>query len=130
MIAASVPLTGANVHDYVIIDITSAVDAWLDGTQTNDGVALVANSPLNASFDSKENTTMSHPPELDIVFSGNGTITGVTTPSGSGQTGGGTSGTLNLALTNSCGANQVLQWNGSAWACSAPGSGTAPRATR
>jgi hypothetical protein len=51
------------------------------------------------------------------TFPGAGTITGVTTAAGSGLTGGGTSGTLNLALTNTCAANQILQWNGSAWAC-------------
>jgi hypothetical protein len=123
-IVSSVPLTSANVHDYVLIDITPAVGAWLDGTEPNDGIALVANSPLNASFDSKENTANSQPAELDIVFAGGGTISGVTTASGSGLTGGGTSGTLNLALTNSCAANQVLQWNGSAWACAAVGTGT------
>jgi len=123
-LASSVPLTSANVHDYIIIDITPALNAWLDGTEPNDGIALVANSPLNASFDSKENTATSQPPELDIVFAGGGTISGVTTASGSGLTGGGTSGTLNLALTNSCAASQVLQWNGSAWACAAVGTGT------
>jgi hypothetical protein len=48
---------------------------------------------------------------------GSGTITGVNTAAGSGLTGGGSSGTLNLALTNTCAANQVLQWSGSAWAC-------------
>jgi hypothetical protein len=64
---------------------------------------LVANGAFNATFDSKENTTTSHPAELDIAFAGNdGTITGVTTASGSGLTSGGTSGTLNLALTNAC----------------------------
>jgi len=123
-IVSSVPLTDANVHDFVIIDITPALVAWLNGTETNDGIALVGNSSLNVSFDSKENTTTSHPPELDIVFAGGGTLTGVTTPTGSGLTGGGTSGTLNLALTNACAANQVLQWNGSAWDCAAVGTGT------
>ncbi len=49
---------------------------------------------------------------------GDGTITGVTTASGSGLSGGGTSGTLVLSLTNACAANQVLQWSGSAWTCS------------
>jgi hypothetical protein len=48
---------------------------------------------------------------------GDGTITGVTTASGSGLTGGGTSGSLNLSLTNACAANQVLQWSGSGWVC-------------
>jgi hypothetical protein len=55
---------------------------------------------------------------------GDGTITGVTTASTSGLTGGGTSGTLNLALTSACAKNQVLQWNGTAWACASVGTGT------
>jgi hypothetical protein len=85
----------------------------------------VGNSPFNATFESKENTTTSHAPELDIVFAGGGTLTGVTTASGSGLTGGGTSGTLNLGLLNSCSSGQVLEWNGTAWVCATPkGSGT------
>jgi len=58
------------------------------------------------------------------TFPGTGTLTGVTTASGSGLTGGGTSGTLALGLTTSCSNNQVLQWNGSKWACSSAGTGT------
>jgi hypothetical protein len=123
-IVASVPLTTADKNQYILIDITAAVQAWLNGSQANDGIALVGNSPLNASFDSKENTTTSHPTELDVVFVGGGTITGVTTASGSGLTGGGTSGTLNLSLTNACAANQVLQYVGGAWTCSNAGTGT------
>ena len=116
-IVSSVPLTSASVKNYVLVDITAAVGAWLDGTQANDGIALVANSPLSATFDSKENTAQSQPPEIDVVFAGGGTIAGVTTASGSGLVGGGTSGTLNLSLTNACAANQILQWNGTAWMC-------------
>jgi hypothetical protein len=74
-IASGVPLTGALTHDYIVIDVTSAVQAWLNGSQVNDGLALVANSPLSATFDSKENTGQSHAPELDIVFAGGGTGT-------------------------------------------------------
>src|SRR5579862_100456 len=58
------------------------------------------------------------------TFPGAGTITGITTASGSGLTGGGTSGTLTLSLTNACSTNQVLQWSGSQWVCSSAGSGT------
>jgi hypothetical protein len=58
------------------------------------------------------------------TFPGTGTITGVTTASGSGLSGGGTSGNLNLSLVNTCTKNQVLQWNGSAWGCSSAGIGT------
>jgi len=115
-IAASVPLTTADKNQYILIDVTAAVQAWLSGP-ANDGIALVANSPLNASFDSKESTTTSHAAELDIVFAGGGGITGINTASASGLIGGGTSGTLNLSLTNACAANQVLQWNGTAWVC-------------
>ena len=122
-IAASVPLTTTSKLDYVEVDITQAVVEWLNGT-ANDGIALVANSPLVATFDSKEATTTSHPAELNIVFASGGTITGITTASGSGLIGGGTSGTLNLSLINTCSANQVLQWNGTAWACASAGAGT------
>lgn len=124
-IASSVSITTADKNQYILVNITPAVQAWLSGGQTNDGIALVANGTFNATFDSKENTTTSHPPELDIVFAGGGTITGVTTASASGLTGGGTSGKLNLSLLNTCSSGQVLQWNGSAWVCANPkGSGT------
>jgi hypothetical protein len=122
-IAASVPLVTADKNQFILIDVTEAVQAWLSGT-ANDGIALVANGTTNATFDSKESTSTSHAPELDIVFAGGGTLTGVTTASGSGLTGGGTSGTLNLSLSNSCAANQVLQYNGTSWACAAVGTGT------
>lgn len=58
------------------------------------------------------------------TFPGAGTITGIKTAGGSGLTGGGNGGTLNLSLTNTCAANQVLLWNGSLWACSSAGTGT------
>jgi hypothetical protein len=125
-IASDVAITTADKNQYILINVTSAVQAWLNGSEKNDGIALVANSTFNASFDSKESTTTSHSAELDIAFAGgDGTITGVTTGSGGGLTGGGTSGTLNLSLTTSCAANQVLEWNGTAWACANPsGTGT------
>src|ERR1700683_2627941 len=103
-IAASIPLVTADKNQFILIDVTEALQAWLSGTP-NDGIALVGNSPFNATFDSKESTSTSHAPELDIVFAGGGTLTGVTTASGSGLRGGGTSGTLNLSLTNACAAN-------------------------
>jgi hypothetical protein len=55
---------------------------------------------------------------------GTGTITGVTTATGSGLTGGGTTGSLTLSLLKTCSTNQVLQWNGTTWACATTGAGT------
>ena len=57
------------------------------------------------------------------TFPNTGTLTGVTTGTGSGLTGGGTKGTLNLAL-KTCAANQVLQFVSGAWTCSNAGTGT------
>ncbi len=123
-IVASVPLTTADKNQYILIDITPTVQAWLSGT-ANDGIALVANSPLDASFDSKEATKTSHAAELDVVFSSSSSgITGINTASGSGLMGGGDSGTLNLSLINTCSSKQILQWNGTAWACANAGTGT------
>ena len=122
-IQGSVPLTTANTNGYLVIDVTSALKAWLNGSQINDGIALVANSPFSATFDSNENTAQSHPPELDVVF--NGAITGINTAAGSGLSGGGSSGTLNLSLLKSCSSGQTLAWNGTAWACkTVSGTGT------
>ena len=75
-IASSISLTTANANNYVLIDVTTAVGDWLNGSQANDGIALVANSPLSATIDSKENSAQSHPAELDIVFAAGGTING------------------------------------------------------
>ncbi len=123
-IVSNVSLTTADKNQYILIDITTALQAWLSGSQTNNGIALVANDTFKGNFDSKENTTTSHPAEVDVTFNGGGTITGVLTGSSSGLTGGGSSGTLNLSLTTACAAKQVLQWNGSAWTCSNAGTGT------
>jgi Chaperone of endosialidase len=57
------------------------------------------------------------------TYLGAGTITGVTTGTGSGLSGGGSSAALplsvNLALTTTCAAGQTLQWSGNAWVCAA-----------
>jgi hypothetical protein len=123
VIDSNVAITTADKNQYILIPVTATVQDWLATPSSNYGVALVAVGSFNATFDSKESTTTSHAPELDIVFAGDGTLTGVTTASGSGLTGGGTSGTLNLALTSACTSGQVLEWNGSAWACTTPKAG-------
>jgi hypothetical protein len=125
VIDSNVPITTADKNQYILVPMTATVQGWLTTPSSNNGIALVAVGSFNATFDSKETTTTSHPPELDIVFAGgSGGITGINTAAGSGLIGGGTSGTLNLSLTNTCAKNQVLQWSGSAWACASAGTGT------
>jgi hypothetical protein len=62
--------TGSKSSRYVLIDVTSQVQAWVDGTMPNYGLAL-APSRLDAGFrlelDSKENVATGHAPELEIV---------------------------------------------------------------
>ncbi len=58
------------------------------------------------------------------TFPGTGTITGITTASGSGLSGGGTIGNLTMSLLKTCATKQVLQWNGTAWVCATSGTGT------
>ena len=48
-----------------------------------------------------------------------GDITAVTTAAGTGLQGGVATGAANLSLLTSCGANQILKWNGTSWACAA-----------
>lgn len=80
-IVSNISITTSDKNQYILVDITPALEAWVNGSMANDGIALVANGSFSASFDSKENKTTSHPAELDVVFAGSGTITGVLTGS-------------------------------------------------
>lgn len=55
---------------YLSLDVTSTVQAWLNGTLANNGIALVpsSGSKVLASFDSKENILTSHTAALTTVL--------------------------------------------------------------
>lgn len=67
-IASNVAITVEDKNQYILVNVTSAVQAWLDGSEPNHGIALVANGAFQAGFDSKENALTAHPPQLDTVF--------------------------------------------------------------
>jgi hypothetical protein len=55
---------------YLSFNLTSTVQAWLNGTLPNNGIALVpsSSSQISASFDSKENLLTSHTAGLSLVL--------------------------------------------------------------
>jgi hypothetical protein len=55
---------------YLSLDMTSTVQAWLNGTLANNGIALVpsSGSSISVSFDSKENVFTSHTAQLPLVL--------------------------------------------------------------
>ena len=73
--AAAAVASGVSVSTtgtYLYVDATAAVQAWLNGT-TNSGFVVTPNDGVvTISFDSKENTTTSHPAALAITLASAG----------------------------------------------------------
>lgn len=62
----------ASISNFVSIDVTDWVKAWLNGMLVNEGIvveASAATSVLNLAFDSKESDQTSHEPRLEISLS-------------------------------------------------------------
>jgi len=65
-------LSVTSVNNFISIDVTSWVKAWLAGTLVNEGIEIepsTATSTLNLAFDSKESNQTSHEPRLEIALS-------------------------------------------------------------
>ena len=65
---AQVPAAGT----YITFDITVAVQAWLSGATSNNGLAIAGSGTTQVQFDSKENDQTGHAPELDIALAAGG----------------------------------------------------------
>ena len=67
-------VTAASASDYMVIDVTQAVQDWLNGTVANNGLVLqpTNGSSVSVSFASKEAQSTSHAAQLNIVLYGNG----------------------------------------------------------
>jgi len=74
--------------NFAAVDITSQVKSWITTPASNLGIALTPNlSTVNVSFDSKESTTTSHGPQLEIQLVNQGPVgpqgpQGLTGPTG------------------------------------------------
>jgi hypothetical protein len=81
----TVPLNAVNAAGYyLLVDITNLVKNWADFPAQNQGLLLSA-SPSTATsvfIDSKENTTTSHAPELEIAVEGPAGPAGAQGPAG------------------------------------------------
>jgi hypothetical protein len=73
-------------NDFITVDVTSAVQAWITTPANNFGLALVPvmGSLIKIQLDSKEASANSHPATLDITLVGSGPAgpTGPTGPTG------------------------------------------------
>lgn len=73
--AAGAPATGtaiasvnvAQAGQFISVDVTAQVKAWLDTPASNNGLAL-ASSAANVLFDSKENDETAHMARLDVTL--------------------------------------------------------------
>jgi hypothetical protein len=69
---ASVVMITTSKRNFIDVDVTPAVQAWLSSPNPapNYGIALVpsSGSSISVSFDSKENTSTSHDPELYVAL--------------------------------------------------------------
>jgi hypothetical protein len=71
-LASSVPMPTSAKGNYVTIDLTSAVQAWVSGATPNHGLLIEAAAGTTVQFDSKESTTSSHPPALSVTLANTG----------------------------------------------------------
>ncbi len=88
LVGDNVPISA--VDEYVSVDVTQAVQGWVNGTSNNDGFIITPSGGVNVEFDSKENIATSHPATLAItlVNSGPTGATGAQGPTGpAGATG-------------------------------------------
>jgi hypothetical protein len=66
-----IAITSASTNQFVLIDVTSLVQSWDNGSLTNNGIALALTTATGSfGFDSKESILTGHHPELEIAFSG------------------------------------------------------------
>ena len=67
-----ISVTGFSLNQFLLIDVTSTVQAWVNGTLRNNGLALAVSGTSAGifSFDSKESILTGNGPELEIVLNG------------------------------------------------------------
>jgi hypothetical protein len=67
-IAVNTSVMTNTVDTFIALDATAAVQGWITTPGSNNGFMIQANATTSVQFDSKENTTTSHPATLTIVL--------------------------------------------------------------
>jgi Collagen triple helix repeat (20 copies) len=63
----------SSASNFIAIDVTSIVQAWLNGTATNNGIKISVTdntATVDLYLDTKESTTTSHEPQLEVILNG------------------------------------------------------------
>ena len=67
----NVAISLADEKHFVTVDVTDVVQDWLDGTEPNNGIALLPYvTDVKVRLDSKENSQTSHPMEIEVALVG------------------------------------------------------------
>jgi hypothetical protein len=80
-IAVNTSVMTNTADTFIALDATAAVQGWITTPGSNNGFMIQANAATSVQFDSKENTSTSHPATLTIVLASSGP-TGATGPAG------------------------------------------------
>jgi len=83
LVMSGAPVSSTAKNNFIQIDVTSALQQWMSGTP-NYGLILVPSplSQISVTFDSKEDSTLSHEPELLYSFNGPAGAVGPAGPTG------------------------------------------------
>ena len=106
--AVSAPFTTASAsvaNMFLLVDVTAQAQIWLAVPASNLGIEITGAGSTSVQFDTRENTTTSHAPELELTIAGPAGATGAigaTGPTGStGLTGpAGATGAAGIAGAN------------------------------
>ena len=77
-----ISVSTSTLNQFLLIDITSLVQGWANGSIANNDIALSSSDSANFSFDSKESLLAGNGPELEIVVNGPAGATGPAGPPG------------------------------------------------
>jgi hypothetical protein len=123
-IAVNTSVITNTASTFITADATTAVQGWITTPGSNNGFMIQANTGASVQFDSKENTSTSHPAMLTIVLMNSGP-TGATGSSGvNGLTGGngpagatgatGSNGAAGTLTSGTC-ASYIIAPSGGNW---------------